>query len=189
MQTIAPVSRSRGLIRSMLFTFGGILLTLPAFYVWPTLQFTPSPTSNRLTDYAMAITIAVPFFIGIVLLWHAARWLLFSLWPARMAIEADDEALYFRLGPFGQLQLDWLRLETMYAFECDDPDEADPDMLGLEPEEEMQSYLPKMRHPLVEGDVKWLFARFTTTDQAALAAAMSPHLRRIRGDDDATDDN
>jgi len=189
MQTIANVSRSRGLVRSMLFTAGGVLLVLPAFYVWPTLQFTPSPTSNRLTDYATAITIAVPTIIGMVLLWHAARWLLFALWPSPMIIEADDQALYFRLGPFGNKQLDWPRLKTMYAFECEDPDEIDPDMLGLEPEEEMLSCLPKMRHPLVEGDVKWLFAQFTTADQATLAAAMSPYLRRIRGDDDANDDN
>lgn len=161
---------------------GGILLVLPAFYVWPSLQFRPSPGSNRLTDYAMAIAVGAPFSIGIVLLGYALRWLLFFLWPTSMGITADHHALHFLLGPFGKHHLDWARMEMIYAFEYDDPSEADPDLLGIEPEDEMQSYLPKMRHPLLEGDVNRLFERFTTVEQSKLAAALLPYIQRIRGE-------
>src|SRR6266853_1816699 len=49
---------------------------------------------------------------------------------------------------------------TTYAFECVDPAEVDPDLLGLEPEEEMETHLPRMRHPNVQGDINRLFEKF-----------------------------
>ncbi len=179
---ICGISRLQGLVKGALLAGGGVMLFIPAFYVWPTLRFVPSPTSNRITDYAMAITVGVMALVGVMLAGAGLRWALFVVWPARMGIEADDQALYLRLGPFGNQRLEWARLETIYAFDLDDPSEADPDRLVLEPEAEMEKFLPRMRHPAVEGDVNRMLERFAAVDEPTLAAKLRRYIEKVRGD-------
>jgi hypothetical protein len=128
----------------------------------------------------MAIAVGVMALAGVVLMGAGLRWVLFVVWPRRMGISADEQGLHLQLGPFGNRYLDWVRLETTYAFDLDDPSEADPDRLVLEPEEEMEKFLPRMRHPAIEGDVNRLFERFAAADEPTLAAKLRPYIEKTR---------
>lgn len=158
------------------------MLILPAYFVLPSLRFTPTATSNRLTDYALAVAVGAPMLAGVALILAALRWLLLAVWPGRLVIEVDEKALKFRLGPFGHRDLDWSRMEASYSHEReDDPDEEpDPELLALEPEDEMAAHLPRMRHPRVAGDVRWLILRFADADEAEFASVFYPYVQQGR---------
>lgn len=180
---ICGVAWDRALVRSLLLMMGGALLVLPAWLVLPTLSFAPTALSNRITHVALAFAVGVPGLAGVILVLSGLRWLLLAAWPpSASGIEADDGALRLRLGPFGRRVLDWRRMEISYSFDReDDPDEEpDPELLALDPEEEMRTRLPRLRHPDVDGDVRWIMLRFANVEESALASRLLPYFENAR---------
>lgn len=177
---ICGVSRANGLVRGFLLAVGGVLLILPVVYVWPTLHFAPSPGWNRLTDYSRAIVVVIPAMVGVLVLVQAARWLALAAWPAALGFYAGEDALTLYLGPFGRHRLDWPRMKIAYSFDLGDDEEMDPDLLALDEEEEMQTFLPRIHHPAIHGNARFLIKRFADVDEPRLAVRLRPFFERIR---------
>ncbi|MCI0437131.1 MAG: hypothetical protein L0271_26365 [Gemmatimonadetes bacterium] len=182
---ICGVSRVNGLIRGSLIACGAVVLIAPAVLAWPALSFRATPTSSRLVDFSLAFVVVLPLLAGVYVAWRAVRWIALAVWPGPLGVNADGEALTLALGPFGRWRLEWRRMDVTYSFEReDDPDEEpDPELLALDEEEEMAARLPRMLHPDVERTVNALLERFAVANEAALAQALRPFLRRARGED------
>ncbi len=174
----------------------GWILMFPTYLAWPSIQLSPAAGPNRVTDIALAIAVGVPLLIGILFILAAFRWILLAAWPRPLRITVDPDALILDIGPFKKRELRWRDMDASYSYEReDDPDdEPDPELLALEPEEEMEAHLPRMRHPKVDGDVRWLLLRFAAAGEAEIARVIHPYILqgrrpRARHDDSPSHDN
>jgi hypothetical protein len=177
---ILSVSRINAGVRGGLWLSAAIILVLLARLIYGRLTFVSTGASNALVDYSVAI-IALPIpILGLVLLIVGLRWILLAVWPAKLGIEASENELILRLGPFGTKRFDADRIEVRYPFELRD-DEADVGFEAYLPEEtQYATFVPRMIHPEAREAIHRTILRFASVDEKAAAAALGPILRQWR---------
>lgn len=160
-----------------------IILAAVAWEIFRRLNFQRSAVSNRLVDYCVAV-VALPIIVAaLVCAFHGLRWALLTVWPGRLGVYAERDALVLRLGPFGVRRYDLARLEVRYPFELlDDADAAED--AGFEAylpvEEQMATLLPRITHPNSDEPLNWVVLRFVSGPEAGVAAALRPAIARWR---------
>lgn len=173
-----PVSRSKALLRAVIWGAPSVLLGLAAFFIYSQLHFVPSGISNRLVDYAFAIA-ALPIpLAGLWTGWKGLGWLALCVWGSPVEIVAKPATLEFRLGPFARRTFNIADLDIRYPFELiDDEDEG-----GFEsflPEEQQRStLLPRIVHPTTRSPLQRTILQFAVGDEAELARALRPMIER-----------
>ncbi len=175
-----PVSRLQGFLRAFVRLMCGSLLGVAVINGISGLRFVPTGSSNRLTDYAIAIAL-IPFALGALYLAGAGlRWLLLCGWPSPERIDFSAEMIALSLGPFGKCELDVKQLSMQYPHEID-PEEADePFECYEDPEVQEKTRLPNMIHPDYPGQVDRLIRRFVRLDEAEIAERLTPFVRAVR---------
>ena len=177
-----PVSRGRALERALLRIPPGAVLILIAVRVVSELKFTPSGVSNRITEYSVALIMLVVALTGLILVLRGLRWLALALWPAAVGITADAGALTFRMGPFGTRRYPTDALDVSYAFErsvdADDDDNLYESF--LDPEVQMESYLPRIVHPDASVPLERLILHYARGTERQLAVALRPFTDDMR---------
>ena len=168
------VSRTKALIRGVLWSTVAMLAALATYAVFVRLRFVPSGISNRLVDYSLAI-IALPLPIaGIIALFRALRWIALSLWRG-IGIQADPSGLVFSLGPFGKRSFVSDRMLVRYPFETLDDPEAGAGVEAYLPEEEqVRTLLPRMTYPGCAQQLGDVMLKFAAGDQDEIAAKLAP---------------
>ena len=177
-----PVSRGRALERALLRIPPGAVLILIAVRVVSELKFTPSGVSNRITEYSVALIMLVVALTGLILVLRGLRWLALALWPAAVGITADAGALTFRMGPFGTRRYPTDALDVSYAFERSVDTEDDDNLYEsfLDPEVQMENYLPRIVHPDASVPLERLILHYARGTERQLAVALRPFTDDMR---------
>lgn len=186
-QTLArlAVSRSRALERAALRVGPGLFLMFMSLRHIIGLDFVPTGSSNRITEYSLAIVLLPIACGGLILVISGLRWLLLALWPARLEIIASAGGLTFCLGPLGTRHYETQRLDLNYLFEIS-IDQVDEDAIYeslLDPEVQMAEFLPRIRYPSESQRLDRRILYFTRMSEKQAAAALRPfteHVRRAR---------
>lgn len=180
-----PVARSRSMTRAVFWWMPAIILAAVAWELFRRLNFHWSAVSTRLVDYSVAV-VALPIVVAaLVCGFHGVRWALLAVWPGRIGVYAERDALILRLGPFGVRRYDLARLEVRYPFEAlDDANGAeDADFEAYLPvDEQMATLLPRITHPNSDEPLNWVVLRFVSGPEACVAAALRPAIARWRAD-------
>ncbi len=177
-----PVARSRSMTRSVLWWMPAIILAAVAWEILRSLNFHRSAVSSRLVDYSVAV-VALPIVLAaLVCAFHGVRWALLAVWPGRLGVYAERDALVLRLGPFGVRRYDLARLEVRYPFESlEDADAEDADFEAYLPvDEQMATLLPRITHPNSDEPLNWVVLRFVSGPEAGVAATLRPAIARWR---------
>jgi len=177
-----PLSRWTCLDRTLRRFILAAILALPPVTVIPRLDFTPTATSNRITEISLLLLMLPLLLAGLISALAAARWLLAACWPKPLGLFASDQTLSFQLGPFGTQAFDTKRLRIQYLFDLD-PDDIDPDLVyeSLQPpEKQIQSQLPAITHPDTPNRLDRLILRFFAIPPERAAAILGPYLQAIR---------
>jgi hypothetical protein len=100
---------------------------MPVHIIVPLLRFTPSATSNHISDYAIAVVLLAASITVLVLVYRAGRWLVFACSPAVRGFEVTPGAITASLGPFGRWKTAWSQLdiewpEYLFTLELDEDD-------------------------------------------------------------------
>lgn len=172
--------RSAGMLAIVLGLPCGVLLMWLAWTLYSSLDFRPSAISNRVAEYSLAFVAALVTLAGMTLAMTGARWLIFALWPGPLGLEVSTAMLRIRLGPFGSQNLELNRLSAIYRFELPPGEETTTEDF-MDPQEQVDSCLPILRHPDRPGTINAILERFiagTTQEQLAL---LRPLVERIRG--------
>jgi len=139
--------------------------------VYSSLTFSSSAISGVLVDASIAIITAPAAILAIVFAWKSMRWLLLSLWPTRLAIEANPAELILRLGPFGTRHYDADHLTIAYPFEQDDVEEGSFEAF-LPEDEQLDRFVPRITHPAAIQPLNRTILEFTTLDERAAAQTL-----------------
>ena len=166
--------------RAVLWWMPAIILAAVAWEIFRRLNFDPSAVSGRLVDYSVAV-VALPIVVAaLVCAFHGVRWALLAVWPRRLGVYAERDALVLRLGPFGVRRYDQARLEVRYPFESlDEAEDADFEAY-LPVDEQMATLLPRLTHPNSDEPLNWVVLRFVSGPEAGVAAALRPAIARWR---------
>lgn len=165
----------------------GLFLMLVSIRVITSLNYQPTSVTNRITEYSLALVLLPIAITGLALALAGLRWLVFALWPGKLQITADADALTFALGPMGTHRYPTDRLELHYLFEMD-LDAENEDVLYeslLDAEIQMAEMLPRIRVP---GEAERLDRRileFVEGSEKQTADALRPfvaYMRRGRED-------
>lgn len=180
MTTFVPLARSKALTRAMLWGSVAVISGTVAALMLANIEWRPSPASSALVEYAIAL-VALP--IGVTALITAglsARWLLLTIWPAKLGLEAGPDHLVLRLGPFGTRWFDSARLNVRYPFQlsADVEDGRFGEYEAFLPEEvQRATLLPRIMHPDSEKPISPLILRYIGLPEAELAASLRPLLQ------------
>lgn len=180
-----PVSRGRAFLRAVLSAGPGLFMALLSLRFIGGLSFTPTATSNRITEYSLTLVLLPVAAGGLLLTFSGLRWLVMVLWPGRLEIVADVDALTFHLGPMGSARYETRRLDVRYLFEIpgDETDAAAIYESLLEPEVQMAEFLPRIRYSGEPDRLDRRILYFIGAGEKQAAAALRPfidHLRRHR---------
>lgn len=177
---VLPIARGRAASRAVLWSVPAILLGVTTFLISRQLIFVPTGVSNRLVDYSLAVvSLPIPL-IGLWTTLKALRWLLLSIWPARLAVVADADSLTLRLGPFGTRTFDSPRLDIRYPFELSQDSEGGGFEAFLPEEEQRSKLLPRMLHPDSPEPLNRVIIRFVKNSEEEAAKAIRPHIDHWR---------
>lgn len=185
-----PVSRSRAFERALFRLGPGAFLLCAGWWVIGRLNLTPSAVSNRITEYSL-LAICLPIMLtALAAALTGFRWLLLALWPARIGIAADADAVVFHLGPMGTKRYDATRIEVRYLFELPRDAAIEDDMIYeslLPARVQMDNHLPYMSHPAAPQRLDRLIIHYARASEKQLAATLRPfttHMRRDRPEPD-----
>ncbi len=175
-----PVARSKALVRAMWWSVSALLTGLVAYLIYSSLDFRPSPITNRIVEYSLAlVALPVPgaaLFSALKALLWAGLW----LWPGSVGIFADEQALTFKLGPFGIQVYDAARLDVRYPFEFSSDIEDGGFEAFLPEEEQVARFLPRLLHPDGDGALNLVILCFVSGDESQIAAALRPVIQQWR---------
>jgi len=152
--------------------------------IYRALSFTPTGVSNRITDYVIAVA-ASPLAVGtLVCAFKGLRCLLFAIWPGRMGVWGERDALVLRLGPFGRVRYAAAKLDIRYPFElADDADEDGGYEAFLPEEEQKKRLLPRMTHRGVREPINETILRYAAGSEEEIIHGLRPAIEHWRGED------
>lgn len=171
-----PVSRSKALSGALVWCVPAAVLVLAALYI--TGRFTPQPVRvvGRLVDYSLAL-------VGLGLALSAAycglrgfAWIALSVWPRRVGVCAESDALTLRLGPFGTHRYEAAQLEVRYPFELDEEESESPYEALLPQEQQLATLLPQIVDRNTKRRVDPAILRFVGLSEPGTAAVLRPLL-------------
>ncbi len=175
-----PLSRGRAATRAVLLAVPALLSGAATFVVYSRLQFAPTAVSNRIVDYAVAVA-ALPLpMLAVLSAIRAVRHFLAVVWFSPLGIEANDDSLKLRLGPFGAVSYPAAELNIRYPFELSGDLEDGGFEQFLPKEEQMARLLPRITHPQARLPINRTILRFVTGDEAQVAAVIRPAIERWR---------
>jgi hypothetical protein len=179
-----PVARARALTHALVWL-------VPAFVIF-TFSWTfvagPDTILNvrdpGIVDVALLLVL-VPFnLLALGLGVWGLRWLLLSLWPGTVGVQARAEELVLAFGPFGSRRYPAAELDVRYLFELDD-DEAEEGFEAFLPEDEqIRMFLPRIGHPSVREPLNRVMLRYVAGPESSVAQRLRPVVARWRGEDE-----
>ncbi|MCK6483693.1 MAG: hypothetical protein HUU22_03705 [Phycisphaerae bacterium] len=157
-----PADRVAALMRGGWRMLCAVLLSGSGWLVYRGIDWPLMWRTEPLSCTALAVAAALPAVLGLLATFAAVRWLLVTLWPARLGVEWSADAIRWRLGPFGHGRLDALGLRR--------PGEDDDDFVddGESP--------PPLTHPDYPGNAAELFLRYTRITAGQLRATILARL-------------
>ena len=176
------VSRDRAFERALLRMMPAGLMLAVSVGTISSLNFTPNPLTNRITEYCLTLVMVPVGFCGAAFAISGLRWLLTAFWPGRLCIVADAGALTFHLGPMGTRRYEVDRISLRYPFELnieDDGEEAVFESL-LEPSVQMATLLPRMEYAGEPNRLNRRILHFTRLDEAHAAKVLRPFFEFVR---------
>lgn len=177
-QVRIPVSRSKALVRAIVWFVPAALLTVAAVGIYRRLNFVPSGISNRLVDYAFAIA-SLPIPVGALwTAWKGMGWLLLSAWGSAVEIIATPTALAFHLGPFARRTFQIADLDVRYPFQLMDEDDGGGFESFLPEEQQRATLLPRIIHPTTRTPLQRTILQFAVGQEAELATQLRGMIER-----------
>lgn len=181
-ETLAYLSVSRPAILTRALAWGAPagLMALAVREIFMRIGFRPSGLPRGPVDFSLCVVLlplagAVLFFGG-----RAISWLLLAFWPAPVGVWATAEALVTRFGPWGRRRYRADELDIRYGFEWPEEQRTEFFEAMLPEEEQLASYLPRIRHPSAVTPVNQTMLRFLGRPEFEVAAAMRSALERWR---------
>ena len=175
-----PVSRTRAGMRFILWQSAAAVLIAISWMIYSSLNYRSTGVSNRLVDLGFA-SAALPIVSGaIVTAFLALRWLLLTMWPSRLAIDADGSGILFRLGPFGTTHFPATDLKITYPYEMADGDEDGGFEAYLPEEEQLRTLLPRMKFPGRSEPLNRTILRFAHASEREAAQLLRPAIESWR---------
>ena len=144
---MVPVSRTKALTRAIVWSAPALLLGATAMVLFDQVDLRSSAVSNRLVDYCLALAALLPAIASLIFGVVALGRILLALWPATVAIVAEQDALWLRLGPLGTKRYDVARLDIQYPFEIEDEDDEGSFEAFLPEEQQIDTLMPRITHP------------------------------------------
>lgn len=144
---VVPVSRTKALTRAFVWSAPALVLGASAVVLFDQVDLRSSAVSNRLVDYCLALTALLPAIASLLFGVAALGRILLALWPATVAIVAEHDALWLRLGPLGSKRYDVARLDIQYPFEIDDDADEGSFEAFLPEEQQIHTLMPRITHP------------------------------------------
>lgn len=144
---MVPVSRTKALTRAIVWSAPALLLGATAMVLFDQVDLRSSAVSNRLVDYCLALAALLPAIASLIFGVVALGRILLALWPATVAIVAEHDALWLRLGPLGTKRYDVARLDIQYPFEIEDEDDEGSFEAFLPEEQQIDTLMPRITHP------------------------------------------
>lgn len=102
-----PADRVAALMRGGWRMLCAVLLSGSGWLVYRGIDWPLMWRTEPLSCTALAVAAALPAVLGLLATFAAVRWLLVTLWPARLGVEWSADAIRWRLGPFGHGRLRW----------------------------------------------------------------------------------
>ena len=171
--------RTAGVLQiAVLAPLGGVLLFF-AFQGFSSVNFSPSALSSRVVAFSWAFLAFCAALTGLALAASGLRWLLFALWPGSMGITVTPRQVIISLGPFGRRRLDVEEMTTRYRFEREDPEELTTEDF-MEPEEEIRTALPLIRHPRYPVSLNRVLEKYIAGDPPEHLRQLSPLVKLLR---------
>lgn len=166
----------------MMRTGPGVVLFLFGWNAMRNLDFANSPTTNRITEYALGVVLVPVTMSGLLLAIAGMRWALLAGWPAPLGIVGSTDGLTFRLGPMGNRRFDISGLDVTYLFERSfDTDDAEAVYESLiDPQLQMAEMLPCIRHPDAGEPLERRILRFVRMSERRTADALRPFIDHVR---------
>ena len=171
--------RTAGVLQIAIFVpLGGVLLFF-ALEGFSSLSFNPSALSSRVVAFSWAFLAFCAALTGLALTVSGLRWLLFALWPGSMSITVTPKQVIISLGPFGRRRLDVEEMTTQYRFERENPEELTTEDF-MEPEEEIRTALPLIRHPRYPVSLNRVLEKYIAGDPPEHLQQLSPLVKLLR---------
>lgn len=184
-----PASRVKALTRALVWFVPTALLGGSTLLIYRSLHFTPTGVSNRITEYLVAIA-TLPVAVGsLICVFRGLQWLLLAVWPGRVGLIGEADALVLQLGPFGRRRYPAVELDIRYPYELDDDADEDGGYEAYLPEEEQKAkLLPRIMHRRAPAPINETILRFLAGMQDEIVTALRPAIERWRGDGAGTAD-
>jgi len=179
-----PVARARALTHALIWL-------VPAFVVltfsWTIVfgQATARPwDSLNIVNVAMLLVIVPIDVLALGFAAWGARWMLLALWPGRTGIAARPDELVLALGSFGTRRFPIDQLDVRYFFELEDEGGEEGFEAFLPEEEQINSFLPRIKHRRSHEPIHRVIQRFVAGTEADVAQALRPMVATWRREDE-----
>jgi len=176
------ISRGRAIERAVLRILPAAIILAGSIGTISSLNFTPNPLTNRITEYCLTVVLFPVGLAGGVLAFNGTRWLLTALWPGRLYVVADAGGITVCAGPMGTTRYSLDRLRVRYPFELHD-EENDDDALYeslLEPSEQMATLLPRIEYQGHPVRIDRRVLHFTGLNEAQAVERLRPFIEFAR---------
>lgn len=164
-----------------------MILCVVIYRAWQRLRFDPTPASNRLPDYALAVVYLAIGAVAIALLWYGVKWLVFALWPGPIEIVADEDGLAIPTGPIGRRRYDWARMTARYSFEVAPDEEAFVFDSLMDEDDEPDARLPLFEHAESRLPLNVALERLIDVRSPTVIARLRPWIERLRREQQLAD--
>jgi hypothetical protein len=179
-----PAARGRAVVHGAWWAVLAALTGTCALFIYGSLDFRPSPVTNRLVECCIAVAALPILLVSMVAGLRTMQWLLLAVWPKPVGIRADAHALTLVLGPFRTRSFDAARLEVRYPFDLADGEDAGFESY-LPEEQQLAQFVPRLRHPQTAEPLNRTLLRFAAGDEAVIARALRPIFQRWRAANDS----
>jgi len=182
-----PAARIRALTHSLVWL-------VPAFVIF-TFSWTIIFGQGTLRLWQALDTVSVAMMLVVVpfnllalglAIW-GLRWLLLALWPGRAGVDARRDELVLAFGPFGTHRYPVADLDVRYLFELDEEGEEEGFEAFLPEEEQIQSYLPRIKYPKSSEPLNREILKFVAGPEPRVARALRPMVAQWRGENAGKD--
>jgi len=175
-----PASRSRAWTRFLLWSACVALLAAISLAIYRPVIVSLNGAGSAIVALSIAvIALPLPVF-AVAALTFSMRWLGLALWPGRVGVLAEPDALSLGFGPFGRSRWWSEDLVIRYPFELD----ADDPDAGFEafvpPERQMDEFLPRIEHAGSGAPIRRAILRFCAGNEGELARSLGPALSAWR---------
>lgn len=174
-----PAARGRAVVRGAWWAVLAALTGACTVLLYGSLDFRPSPVTNRLVEYCIAVAGSPILVIALGSLFRTLQWLLLAVWPSPVGIRADGQRLTFALGPFRTRSFAASRLDVRYPFELIDEEEGSYEAY-LPEEKQLSRFVPRLRYPGSDEQINRTLLRFAAGQEPDIAGALRPIFEQWR---------